>query len=259
MIKAYLQNINEVLIDFGQVVSNFGVSHGAFTINNSFVGQALSFSQDQFALLSLGQGALPQGELWLTYAAGTAGAQIIALSTGVSIKSFEVLVLETNTQESPQVYNLGNTSQGPTLGDFIEAYGLREAIEISNPGSSSATAPDELKFIRAFEDAEALWVSELVNASAASLLVLSPGKRRSILTIARYFLDSACPREFVIKAYEEVIRNLRATVSGISNPETVYTGGDADFFYYEDQHCGGCGGCGVGNARPGIMPDVWLR
>lgn len=257
MITAVLQNTNELLIDFGAVVTNFGISPGQFTLNGTQAATSITFSNDQFATAVFTL-PLPQGELWLSYDAPSAGAQIISTgASAVAIRSFEVLVLETAGTSPAQMFNISNTAVGPTLGDFIQAYGLKEAIEISNPGSSSATQPNELKFLRAFEDAEALWTSEVLNASASSLLVLNPGKRRTILTIARYFLDSACPRDFVVSAYEEVIRNLRATISGVSNPDTVFTGGD-DFFWYEGSGCSsGCGGCGSGNPSPEFYQDPW--
>jgi hypothetical protein len=234
MIRAKLEDL-EVLVDFGTPVISTGVLPSQFQVTGAPV-VGVTFSGDQYCRLALGK-TPPAGDLWLTYEATSGFAQVLRTAgTAGAVLSFEVLITELSAPEA-QTYALSNTEGLPTLGDFIEAYSLREAIEITNSGDATATQPDELKFIRAMEDAEALWNSEVLAASMTSQLLLFPGKRRALLAIARYLLDqSGCPRPHVIAAYQEVLRNIRSTTAGGS--PGAYTGDD-DFFYYGVQPC--CG------------------
>jgi len=250
-IRARLQNDREILVDFGTPVLSMGVQAQQFEVTGSQVSH-VTFSSDQYAVLTL-QSNPPDGELWLLYQATNGGAQILRTApVPEPVLSFEVLVTEPG---ATQQYDVTNTSDLPTLGDFIDAYTLKEAIEITT-NSAEAQQPDELKFLRAIEDAEALWNAELLMAPAASRLLLNPGKRRSLLTIARYYLDQAgCPRPHVTAAYTEVLRAIRsATGSGGDS----YTGDDSDFFFFGTESCGGQGSCAAPNPRPQMNRDPWL-
>jgi phage gp36-like protein len=256
MISARAQNSNEILIDFGSPVVSTGVLPSQFSVTGSTVN-SVTFLGNQYATLSFSS-PLPFGETWLEYTSPINGAQILRVGGWSSdpanafVKSFEVLVLDLSTEE-PAIYNVANTLDLPELGDFIDAFGLEEAIRITNAHSNSATQPDELKFKRALEDAESLWNSELLGASAAALLTLNPGKRRTLLTIVRYFLDSSCPRKHVIEAYNEVIRNLQRASSGGGSIDEEFTGLDEDFFWYEKTGCDTC------SCKPTGIYDSWLR
>jgi hypothetical protein len=252
-IRAKLQDL-QVLIDFGAPVVNMGVGFQQFEVTSTSVIGA-TFAGDQYCTLTLGA-TPPDGELWLYYTAQSQGAQILKLTTpSEAVKSFEVLITESKVPDAQQ-YNVANTTERPCLGDFIEAYTLKEAIDITN-SSPNATQPDELKFIRAIEDAEALWNQTVLTSSMSSQILLAPGKRRALLTIARYYLDQAgCPRPHVTAAYTSLLNQISSTTGGIGTDP--YIGDDGDFFWYSDNPCQGCGCPGL-NPKPSMYQDPWLR
>jgi phage gp36-like protein len=243
MITANQKSATEIVINFGSPITSAGITPGQFIVEQNSV-TAIAWGYDS-VLLTLSD-ALSSNETWVEYAKDVGPAQIFSTAPELrTVESFEVLVISQGLAGSdPQVFNVASTSHRPTLGDLINAYGLDEAVKLTNSGDSTATQPDELKFLRAVEDAEALWNSELLNASAASLLVINPGKRRSLLTITRYLLDSHCPRKHVVEAYNEVIRNLQQ-LTGVTPPGTAYIGDDTDFFYFGNRTEPSSCGCGV--------------
>jgi hypothetical protein len=250
MILAKQLSDTEILLDFGLPIQSTGVVASQFNVPGYTVQSLIVQTNNLKLILSTPIDVVD--ELWVIYTAFSSGAQLFSIipqGQASQVKSFEVLVASYGASEAnPQVYNLPSTEFTPTLGDFIDAFTLEEAIKITNPANSAAVSPNELKFLRAVEDAEALWNSELINATAASMLVLSPGKRRSLLTIARYLLDAHCPRPFVVEAYKEVIRNLKATSGEVANIEDQFTGID-DFFYFANQNrCGPQSCCNTGLA-----------
>lgn len=245
MISARLKTGNLVSVDFGQPVK---VQNGPLLVSQFLVNdvQILAISDlqpDNLIELTLSS-PLASGESWLEFIpAAAVGPQIVTLlGVPTQVLAFEVLVLDTTPVDS-QVYSVLNTGLTPSVGDFVDAFGLREAIDISNPHDSNAKQPDDARILRAIEDAEATWNSELLNAPLAGQLVLQAGKRRTLLTIARYFLDSHCPRKHVVDAYLEVIRNIKATVAGTTTvgviDPNVYTGTDDFCFEYNDP-CNNC-------------------
>lgn len=232
---------DKLLIDFDRPVQPLGIANFMFVIPG-FSVTSVSF-QTTSAEVQLGGTIFSGQEVWVTYV-GDPQIYFVTSGTPELVKPFEVLAtVWGNAQTDPRVYAPESTSELPTIGDFIEAFGLKEAIEITNPDDRDAQTPDELKYLRALEDAEALWNSELYNATAGALLVLNPGKRRTLLNFVRYFLDIHCPRKHVVSAYEESIRNIRA-VSGTTGQVVLdaFTGTE-DFFYYGNKPCNHSCGC----------------
>lgn len=122
------------------------------------------------------------------------------------VNAFKKLV--TIEQVNSEVFNATNTGLLPILGDFIDAYGLQEAITISNPDNALAESPDEYKFVRAFEDANALYEQYLLAIDFANRSAITAGRRRTILIFARYFLDSRCRRKNVTADFERAVEDL---------------------------------------------------
>lgn len=244
MISARLINTQTVVVDFGQPVKiqNGPLAPDAFLVNSASVVSVAAYDEaDNILQLQLDKPLLA-GESWLSYSPAPAtGPQLVTIvGVPTQVLPFEVLILE-GSPANPLGYDVLHTQETPTLGDFIDAYGLREAIDISNPNDRNAKQPDEIRIIRAIEDASAVFASEIAAAPLAGLLILNAGRRRTILTIARYFLDAHCPREHVVKAYEEVIRTIKATVAGTTTSVGVadplaYTGTD-DFEFYYNEPC----------------------
>jgi phage gp36-like protein len=95
-----------------------------------------------------------------------------------------------------------------TPDDFVMAYGLREAIQISNIDDADATQPNTDKIWMAIEDACALIDNYINGATRAGKILISSSRRRTALIIARYYLDTVRRREDVKSDYEQAITEL---------------------------------------------------
>ena len=100
-----------------------------------------------------------------------------------------------------------------TPDDFILAYGLREAIQLSNIDDADAIQPNNDKIWMAIQDACALIDNYIVQASRAGKLLISSNRRRTALVIARYYLDTVRRREDVYRDYELAIKDLDRAMS----------------------------------------------
>ena len=100
-----------------------------------------------------------------------------------------------------------------TPDDFILAYGAREAIQLSNIDDGDASQPNTDKIWMAIQDACALIDNYVVQASRGGKLLISSNRRRTALTIARYYLDSVRRREDVKSDYEMAIKDLDRAMS----------------------------------------------
>ena len=95
-----------------------------------------------------------------------------------------------------------------TPDDFILAYGLREAIQLTNIDNADAIEPNTDKLWMAIEDAVALIDNYINQASRAGKLLISSNRRRTSLIIARYYLDTVRRRDDVRSDYEMCIKEL---------------------------------------------------
>jgi phage gp36-like protein len=94
--------------------------------------------------------------------------------------------------------------------DFILAYGLKEAIQLTNIDDASATSVDIAKMRMAIEDANALIDSYIEQSGKAGRVLITSNRRRTALIIARYYLDTVRRREDVYKDYVECLKQLDA-------------------------------------------------
>ena len=95
-----------------------------------------------------------------------------------------------------------------TPDDFVLAYGLKEAIQLSNIDDADATQPNDQKIWMAIEDATALIDNYIEQANRGGKLLISSSRRRTSLIIARYYLDTVRRREDVKGDYERAITEL---------------------------------------------------
>jgi len=111
-----------------------------------------------------------------------------------------------------------------TPDDFILAYGLREAIQVSNLDDGDATQPNTDKIWMAIQDACALIDNYIVQASRGGKLLISSNRRRTALIIARYYLDSVRRREDVKSDYERCITEMERarTMEDVIRPDTPW-------------------------------------
>lgn len=94
--------------------------------------------------------------------------------------------------------------------DFIVAYGLKEAIQLTNIDDASATSVNIAKMRMAIEDANALIDSYIEQSGKAGRVLITSNRRRTALIIARYYLDTIRRREDVYKDYVESLKQLDA-------------------------------------------------
>lgn len=95
-----------------------------------------------------------------------------------------------------------------TPDDFVMAYGLREAIQLSNIDNADAIEPNTPKIWMAIEDACALIDNYIQGASRAGKILISSSRRRTSLIIARYYLDTVRRRDDVKEDYERALTEL---------------------------------------------------
>ena len=100
-----------------------------------------------------------------------------------------------------------------TPDDFVLAYGLREAIQLSNIDDGDASQPNTDKIWMAIQDACALIDNYIMQAGKAGQLLISSNRRRTALIIARYYLDSVRRREDVKNDYEQCLKELTQATS----------------------------------------------
>jgi phage gp36-like protein len=100
-----------------------------------------------------------------------------------------------------------------TPDDFILAYGLKEAIQITNIDDADAAQPNVVRLEMAIQDACALIDSYINQSTKAGKLLVSSNRRRTSLIIARYYLDTVRRREDILKDYERAIKELEAATT----------------------------------------------
>ena len=94
--------------------------------------------------------------------------------------------------------------------DFIVAYGLKEAIQLTNIDDAAATTVNVAKLRMAIQDANSLIDSYIEQSGKAGMVLISSNRRRTALIIARYYLDTVRRREDVKQDYEYCLKQLAA-------------------------------------------------
>lgn len=224
---AYLNDLNLIEIDFNFPISLQQTTSTAFTLNNSEGVSVTSVTtvvgKADKLLLSL-SGLFPENAT-LTYTPPLPVLlpipipipYIIGLGlVEPKVLSFTIPVRQTTAK--PFVIDPLTVSNKPTVQDFIDTFGLQEAIFLTQMENGSATGVNEELLSRALEDAE--FEFALLGAGTTQ----SP--RRAILTIARKLLDNKCPRPDIQKAY-----------SDLSSPQILESIGLDEIFYAGVEGC----------------------
>ena len=97
--------------------------------------------------------------------------------------------------------------------DFIVAYGLKEAIQLTNIDDAAATTVNVAKLRMAIQDANSLIDSYIEMSGKAGMVLISSNRRRTALTIARYYLDTVRRREDVRADFESCLKQLQAEMA----------------------------------------------
>jgi phage gp36-like protein len=94
--------------------------------------------------------------------------------------------------------------------DFIVAYGLKEAIQLTNIDDAAATSVNVAKLRMAIQDANSLIDSYIEQSGKAGMVLITSNRRRTALIISRYYLDTVRRREDVKHDYETALKQLAA-------------------------------------------------
>lgn len=94
--------------------------------------------------------------------------------------------------------------------DFIIAFGLKEAIQLTNIDDAAATTVNVAKLHMAIQDANSLIDSYIEQSGKAGMVLITSNRRRTALTIARYYLDTVRRREDVYKDYDAALKQMQA-------------------------------------------------
>jgi phage gp36-like protein len=94
--------------------------------------------------------------------------------------------------------------------DFIVAFGLKEAIQLTNIDDAAATSVNVAKLRMAIQDANSLIDSYIEQSGKAGMVLITSNRRRTALIIARYYLDTVRRREDVKSDYETALKQLAA-------------------------------------------------
>ncbi len=97
-----------------------------------------------------------------------------------------------------------------TPDDFVLAYGLKEAIQLTNIDDAAATSVNNAKLWMAIQDSNALIDSHIEQAGKAGQVIISSNRKRTALIIARYYLDTVRRRDDVYRDYENCLKLLDA-------------------------------------------------
>lgn len=106
--------------------------------------------------------------------------------------------------------NRASNPQSASPDDFIVAFGLKEAIQLTNIDDASANSVNVAKLRMAIEDANALIDSYIEQSGKAGKVLITSNRRRTALIIARYYLDTVRKREDVKQDYVEALKQLDA-------------------------------------------------
>ena len=97
--------------------------------------------------------------------------------------------------------------------DFIVAYGLKEAIQLTNIEDASATTVNVAKLRMAIQDANSLIDSYIEQSGKAGQVLITSNRRRTALIIARYYLDTVRRRDDVRADFDSCLKQIQAEMA----------------------------------------------
>lgn len=213
----------------------------SFTVNYGQYGvQTVVYASDTIVILGIDSDLSPWDEVFVSYdppidfsvcMRGPVPANADdTVKKRNSVRSFSrypvrnLLASDEDTNGTRKDSNLGETIGGygfpyqnrssdpknATVGDFVLAYGLKEAIQLTNIDDASATSVNTAKLQMAIQDANALIDSYIEQSGKSGRVLITSNRRRTALIIARYYLDTIRRREDVYKDYVESLKQLDA-------------------------------------------------
>ena len=231
-----------LLIYFNEPLdTNVVVPLNSFTCNyGQVVLSTLLYSSDSIVSLGLAENLSSYDNVFLSYDPPTnlnvclrgptpAGATAVTIKRA-SVRAFHrvpainKVAYDETLKGWPAESNLGHTIGGygfpyqnrnpdprnATPDDFVLAYGLKEAIQLTNIDDAAATSVNQAKLWMAIQDSNSLIDSHIEQAGKAGQVIISSNRKRTALIVARYYLDTVRRREDVYRDYENCLKLLDA-------------------------------------------------
>lgn len=232
----------------GPLDSKVAVPVGCFTVNYGNYGvSTVNYASDTMITLTLDSFLSPWDEVFVSYeppldlkqclrgpVPPTANDVVVkrnAVRAFYRVPARNQLAPDEKTDGSQVQANLGQTIGGygfpyqnrsgimtehksdpksASPDDFIVAFGLKEAIQLTNIDDAAATTVNVAKLRMAIQDANSLIDSYIEQSGKAGMVLITSNRRRTALIIARYYLDTVRRREDVFKDYENALKQLQA-------------------------------------------------
>lgn len=240
--ESVLTTPNSVVLFFDNPLDNrVPVPVISFTVNYGQYGvQTVVYSSDTMVTLGLDSDLSPWDEIFVTYeppldldlcmrgpippSSGDVVKKRNAVRAFYRVPVKNSLAPDEDTDGTRNNSNLGETIGGygfpyqnrssdpknASPDDFVLAYGLKEAIQLTNIDDASATSVNMAKLRMAIEDANALIDSYIEQSGKAGKVLITSNRRRTALILARYYLDTVRRREDIYKDYTEALKQLDA-------------------------------------------------
>jgi len=222
-------------------VTSFTVNYGNYGVTT------VNYSSDTMISLGLDSGISPWDEVFVSYeppldlkaclrgpVPPTANDVVVkrnAVRAFYRVAARNQLAPDEKTDGSQSQSNLGQTIGGygfpyqnrsgtltqhksdprsASPDDFIVAYGLKEAIQLTNIDDAAATTVNVAKLRMAIQDANSLIDSYIEQSGKAGMVLITSNRRRTALIIARFYLDTVRRREDVKQDYEFALKQMSA-------------------------------------------------
>ena len=225
-------------------VESFTVNYGQFGVST------LNYASDTMITLGLDTGLSPWDEVFVTYepplelgrclrgpvpaTANDVVKKRNAVRAFYRVPARNMLAPDETTDGTRVQANLGQTIGGygfpyqnrsgvmtdhksdprsASPDDFIVAYGLKEAIQLTNIDDAAATSVNVAKLRMAIQDANSLIDSYIEQSGKAGMVLITSNRRRTALIIARYYLDTVRRRDDVRADFETSLKQMQAEMA----------------------------------------------
>lgn len=129
--------------------------------------------------------------------------------------------MPSNTTPFPDQYGSADNCTLATPDYFIEIYGLKEAIELTNIDDPSANIVRKKRIQVALNDAARLIKNYIDSAPTQGKIFISGAFRRTQATLARCYLDVLRPRAHVLESCERALIQMDQWASRTTPPVTL--------------------------------------
>jgi phage gp36-like protein len=243
---------NTVMLYFdGPLDARVGVPVECFTVNYGQYGVVtVNYASDTMIVLELDSFLSPWDEIFVSYeppldlkqclrgpVPPTANDVVVkrnAVRAFYRVPGRNTLAPDENTDGSHSQSNLGATIGGygfpyqnrsgvltpgqsdprsASPDDFILAFGLKEAIQLTNIDDAAAKSVNVAKLRMAIQDANSLIDSYIEQSGKAGQVLITSNRRRTALTIARYYLDTVRRRDDVRLDFENCLKQIQAEMA----------------------------------------------